>query len=229
MRPIERPDEGRKNTMAKTALYFSPQPTRAARARWAFLEAGVDFDAHSMDVFKGEHRTPEYLALNPLGLVPTASYDGDAIIESSALTWIAANEHPEAGLVPELGTAAWRSAVQWTLFGAAELDRLLAIMTQHTRFREPSKRDPKAVEAAVEAFGKRARFVAAALADKPFLLGDTFSVADICIGHALVWANMIDQLGAFPTLMAYIGRLSSRPALQQVYGKELPIFPDPHG
>ena len=64
-----------------TNLYFSPQPTRSSRARWGFLEAGLKFTGHTVDIFKGEQKADDFLALNPLGFVPAATFDGDAVTE----------------------------------------------------------------------------------------------------------------------------------------------------
>ncbi len=120
--------------MTTAQLYFSPQPTRSARARWAFLEAGIQFEPHVVDVFKGEQRTDEYLKVNPLGVVPAAKFDGMPITESSAIALIAATERPQSKLLPEQGSAAWRAALQWVVFAPAEMDHRLVLITQHTRF-----------------------------------------------------------------------------------------------
>ena len=211
--------------MSKPTLYFSPQPTRSARARWAFAEAGVDFEPSIVDVFAGEQRAETYLAVNPLGFVPAATFEGEAVIESSALALIAATG---TALLPEVGSSAWRRALQWVVFAPAELDRQLAILNNHRLFRPPAQRNPEVAAEADAAWKQRAKLIADVLGDQPFLLGETFSIADVCVGHCMVWAKAHDLIEAGSTLEAYLERLKARPAFRDVYGTQIGVFPDPH-
>ncbi len=207
-----------------TTLYYSPQPTRSARARWAFLEAGLAFEGRSVDVFAGEQRNPDYLAVNPLGVVPTAVFDGAPIIESSALALMAATEHPDAKLLPAVGTQAWREALQWAVFAPAELDHFMVTLNQHRLFLAPEARDAEVEQQTRDALAKRYSLVLDTLADRPFLLGETFSVADICVGHSFVWGHFHGLSEAHPRVQAYLDRLHARPAFLEVYGPELQVL-----
>ena len=211
--------------MSAPDLYVSPQPTRSARARWAFVEAGKPFEPKFIDVFKGEQKSEAYLAVNPLGVVPTAMFDGEPVVESSALALIACTGTP---LLPEVGTAAWRAALQWAVFAPAELDHLLATLNTHRLFRPPVQRNAELVAEKTESWNSRADRIARALGDAPYLLGKTFSVADICVGHSVVWAKMHGLLESQPKLSAYLDRLSEREGFKQVYPPQIGIMPDPH-
>ena len=214
--------------MSTIALYFSPQPTRAARAKWAFLEAGVQFEPHAIDVFAGEHKTESYLRKNPLGQVPTAIYDGQAVIESSALALIAALENPAAGLMPKLGTPGWRSVLQWVVFAPSQLEPILETLNQQRLFLPPKERSPALAKQATDSFARKAAFVTAALDSGPYLLGEAFSIADVCVGHSIVWGKIHDLLAANSRLQAYLDQLQTRPAFQEVYGSSVEVYPDPH-
>ncbi len=214
--------------MSTIALYFSPQPTRAARAKWAFLEAGVHFQPHAIDVFAGEHKTEAYLGKNPLGQVPTATYDGQAVIESSALALIAALENPATGLIPEVGTPEWRSVLQWVVFAPAQLDPILVALNEQRLFLPPKERSPALAKQASDSFAQRGAFVTAALQRGPYLLGESFSIADVCVGHSIVWAKMHDLLAAGSRLQEYLDQLQTRPLFQEVYGSKVEVYPDPH-
>jgi glutathione S-transferase len=211
-----------------TTLYFSPQPTRSARARWAFLETEIPFEARPIDVFAGEQNAPEYLEVNPLGIVPTAVFGDTPIIESSALALAAAIEHPEHGLVPPVGSDGWRQALQWSVFAPAELDHHLVTLNQQRLFLAPDARDPQVRRAAEDALAKRINLVLDRLGEQPFLLGETFSVADICVGHSFVWAHFHGLADAHPRMRPYLERLQTRPAFPKVYGPTLQVIPDPH-
>ncbi len=207
-------------------LYFSPQPTRSARARWAFVEAGAGFVPHAVDVFAGAQNEPAYREVSPLGHVPAAVFDDQSVTESSALALIACTG--ARGLVPESGTASWRAALQWVVFAPAELDHLLATLNVHRLFRPPAQRDAAVVEQTTATWKARADRLEAVLADQPHLVGEAFTVADICVGHSIVWAKMHDLLPAGSVLQAYLDRLQARPAFQEIYGPRVDVFPDPH-
>ncbi|MEM9067561.1 MAG: glutathione S-transferase family protein [Myxococcota bacterium] len=208
-------------------LYFSPQPTRSARARWAFLEAGLPVAGHAVDVFKGEQKQAAYLAVNPLGVVPTARIEGELVRESSALALVAATEG-QGELLPAVGSPAYRQAIQWVVFAPAELDHLLVVLNAHRLFRPPAERDASVVEDYVARFDARAALLVSTLGEGEYLVDDRFGVADICVGHSIVWAKMHDLLTKHPVLEAYLARLEERPSFQEVYGGPIQVFPDPH-
>ena len=75
-------------------------PTRALRVRWVLQELGVDFEPVQVNLRTGEHRGPEFLAINPAGKLP-ALVDGDVVLtESVAIALYLAEKHPEGGLLP---------------------------------------------------------------------------------------------------------------------------------
>ena len=80
------------------------------------------------------------------------------------------------------------------------------------------KRDPAKVTAAKEALAPRWAFVEAGLNGRSYLIGDSFTGADVVVGHSCQWARMVGALSDNPKLGAYLDGLSKRPAFQQVYG-----------
>ena len=142
--------------MSKHQLYFSPQPTRSARARWAFLEAGVPFEGHTVDVFKGEQKSENYLKVNPLGLVPAAVIESEPIIESSALALIAASSSFRVQLCSQRwGCSDWRRALQWVVFAPAELDHWLVLLNEERLFKPPEARNAEVKTRALAELTKR--------------------------------------------------------------------------
>ena len=215
--------------MQDISLFFSPQPTRSARARWAFLEAGLQFEPRTVDIFAGQQNEPAFLEVNPLGFVPAAVIDGEPMIESSALALWAAMQAPDQGLLPDRHTAAFRACLQWVVHAPAELDRLFAVLNTHTRFRPPELRNTELVGETMDRWHSRAEQLSRVLSSQPWMVGDHFTVADVAIGHAVVWARMLDILGNHRALIDYLERLQGRKAFQSVYGPRVETFPDPHG
>ncbi len=72
-------------------------PTRSIRVRWTLQELGVPFEAITVNVMAGEHRSPEFLQLNPAGKLPVL-VDGDFVLtESIAAVLYLAEKYPEKG------------------------------------------------------------------------------------------------------------------------------------
>ena len=107
-------------------LYYNPQ-SRAAIAKWMLDECGADYEIVPIDFTKREHKTPEFLKINPAGKLP-ALVDGDAkIFEGAAICLYLAEKFPEAKLAPKIG--------------APERGRYLSLMVYSTSQLEPAMGD----------------------------------------------------------------------------------------
>src|SRR5215469_15176103 len=106
-------------------------PTRSIRARWMLQELGVAFDAVTVNLAAGEHRRPDFLAVNPAGKVPVL-VDGDLVLtESVAIAVYLAEKYPQKHLMPT--DAARRAEVnRWLLFAATELEQPLWRIARQT-------------------------------------------------------------------------------------------------
>src|SRR5262245_42115757 len=106
-------------------------PTRSIRARWTLQELGVDFESVTVNLIAGEHRRPEFLALNPAGKLPVL-VDGDVVLtESVAIPLYLGEKYPEKGFVPT-GAAQRAELNRWLLFTATELEQPLWRIARHT-------------------------------------------------------------------------------------------------
>ena len=94
-------------------------PTRSLRALWGLKELGLEYEFIPVNLVAGEHRRPEYLALNPAGKVPVL-VDGDLIIpESAAIVLYLAEKYPQSGLMPtRLDQRA--QVYRWVMFAMTE-------------------------------------------------------------------------------------------------------------
>src|SRR5579872_750539 len=114
-------------------------PTRAIRARWTLAELGVDFEPVTVNLMKGEHRSPDFLKLNPAGKLPVL-VDGDQVLtESVAIVLYLADKYPDKRLIPaDLGGRG--QVYRWLMFAATELEQPLWRMARHSRFLPEEKR-----------------------------------------------------------------------------------------
>ena len=190
-------------------LYEFP-PTRSIRVRWTLQELGVDFEGVFVNMLTGEHKSPDYLKVNPAGKIP-ALVDGDLVLtESVAIVLYLGEKFPEKGLVPtdlKLRTQICR----WLLFAATELEQQLSRIARHTSFYPESKRISGEVPLAREDFQEIAHVLEEHITGRQFVIGNSITVADIVLAYRLDWANEVQLLGRFPQMRSYMERMYERP------------------
>jgi glutathione S-transferase len=173
--------------------------SRASIVQWYLEELGVPYKFILLDMQAGEHRQPEYLAINPMGKVP-AIVDGDfQLWESGAILFYLAQKYGK--MPPSLEEQA--KINQWILFGNATLGP--GIFVEASRERET----PKLLTPLNQILEKQ-----------PFFLGDELSVVDVAVGSILAYIPMMLKLdlSEYPAVVDYIKRISERPAFQKAMG-----------
>lgn len=200
-------------------IYGCPN-SRSNRVVWALEEASVGYDYHKVNLFIGEGRKADYLALNPGGKVPTL-VDGDLILtESAAICTYIGDCFPDSGLTPPVHSLERAQYNQWCFFVLSELEQPLWTITKH-RFALPEKRRvPAIIETAIWEFGVATKVLATGLGEREFLVGNRFTAADILAAHTLAWARAFDLPLGHAYLDAYTDRLLARPAQAQAREKE---------
>jgi glutathione S-transferase len=198
-------------------LYFVPN-TRAHRPRWLLEELGVPYELVVLDPAKGETRTPEYLAVHPHGHVPALEDDGVVMFESAAICLYLADKFPDRGLAPAPTSRERAAYLQWIVYAVSEMEPPVALVHRHGGFSArvpPEQRIPAAVAEGREKFADACRVLAAHLAGREFMVGDRFTTADLMVGAVLGWARFQQMLDDAPELLAYLKRLTSRPAFKK--------------
>ncbi|MEH2024120.1 glutathione S-transferase family protein [Nostoc sp.] len=185
-------------------------PTRSIRVRWVLQELGVEFEAISINMRAGEHRTPDFLTINPTGKLPVL-IDGEHIItESVAIALYLGEKYPESNLVPtDLLLRA--QLYRWLLFTATELEQPLWRIARHTFIYPEELRLPAEIPLARQDFTSMAVVLENHLLDRQFLVGEHVTVADFVLAYTLDWANEVQLLATFPTLVDYMERMYKRP------------------
>jgi glutathione S-transferase len=181
---------------------------RPIRVAWTLEELGEPYEVTTMT--SEESGSEEHLARHPLGRVPVLEHDGVFVFESAAICLHLADLHPDAGLVPEVGTQERALVYQWAVFSPAELEPPLVEAATYLQ------EDPERAGLARGRFQAATRAVAGALDGNEFLVAERFSVADVLIGSALSWpvrAGFADMLP--DSIQEYVERLSQRPAYQR--------------
>jgi glutathione S-transferase len=184
--------------------------TRAFRALWIANELELKYEHVAVEIGAAGARKAEYLAINPNGRLPAIDDDGFILWESLAITLYLAKKHSPGRFYPATlhGEAkAW----QWSLWSVQEVDRGVNIWSVHSIRLPPEERDALRRAEALKVLEGPFRVLDGALAERAYLLGDGFTVADLNV--AAVISRAIDMdLSATPKLAGWLRRCLDRPA-----------------
>ena len=187
---------------------------------WCADELGLAYERIDVGGKFGGNDTPQYLAMNPNGLVPVIEDDGFVLYESNAIVRYLAAKHSEALWPRDLRRRAdvdrW---MEWQ--STAYTPAMWGAFWQLIRTPE-DKRDAKLVEGSCAKTDKLSGILDAHLASREFLAGDAFSAADIVTGCAAHrWLNLPVERAPRPHLERWYAMLKSRPASRQVTSQAL--------
>ena len=188
-------------------LDYTPH-TRASRPRWLLEELEIPYRLHPVDLFGGE-RNPGH----PLGWVPAARLDGERLLESGAICHRLADRYPEKGLAPALDDPRRSAYEQWMFFVPGSLEPPAFDVLLHTRILPEQQRVAAIVPFATKRYRRVLGMLEKELDHGGYLLGDTFSAADIMAGTTLTW--LPELLDDHPALLAYMQRVTARPAYRR--------------
>ena len=182
--------------------------SRAFRVLWMLEELGVPFEhqPHSP-------RSDQARAFNPSGKVPVL-IDGDAVLTDSTaiLTYLADKHHQ---LTFPAGTVDRARQDGWTGFVLDELDACLWMAARHSFILPEEHRVPAIKDSLKWEFARSLKSLSARLADGPWLMGETFTIADIIAVHCGGWAINAKFPVDDPAFRAYIDRARDREAYKR--------------
>src|SRR5262245_42936083 len=185
-------------------------PTRSIRVRWTLQELGVDFEAITVDLLAGEHRSPAFLKINPAGKLPVL-VDGDMVLtESVAIVLYLAEKYRDKGLIP-VDAQQRAQMIRWLLFTTTELEQPLWRIARHTTLYPENKRLPGELALARDDFADMAKVLDEHMRGRQYVVGDAATIADFVLAYTLDWATMARVLDGFPRLEAYVDDMYARP------------------
>jgi glutathione S-transferase len=185
---------------------YHAAPSRSSTVLWLLEELGQPFELVVLDMKKGEQREPAYLAINPMGKVPAVKYGDTVITESAAICTYLADEFPAAKLAPAIGDPARGTYLRWMFFHCSAFE---PAVIDHALKREPGNRQMLPYGD----YDTTMTVLAGALAKGPYLLGETFSAADVQMGSNLRWTMKFGIAPQRPEFVRYVELLAKRPAL----------------
>ncbi len=189
-------------------LYYSPGACSLS-PHIALEEAGLSYEAIAAPT--KTHKLPDgsdYYAVNPLGYVPFLVLDdGTTLREGPAIVQYIADQVPAKNLAPANGSIARYKLQEWLTFIGTELHKNFSPLFS------PATPDEMKT-AARDKIAGRLKFVEGELAGKPYLMGDTFSVADPYLFTVTNWAALTGvDLSSYSNLLAFRARMAARPGV----------------
>lgn len=187
-----------------TLTFYTNPMSRGRIARWMLEETGAPYDTVLLD-WEGSIKSPDYLAINPMGKVPAIVHDGRVVTEAAAVCAYLAEAFPEAGLAP---TAAERADYyRWMFFAAGPIeasmsDKALGVEIPADKRGMVGYGDADLVTATLEK----------AVSTHPFIAGDRFTAADVYVGSMVGWGTMFGSLPKRPAFEDYLARVNAREA-----------------
>jgi glutathione S-transferase len=199
-------------------IYMNQLSPNVRRVRLTAAVLELELDEKWLDFTKGEHKNPEYLALNPNGAVPTL-VDGDFVLtESRAIMQYLASQKPESGLFPRVEQAR-TDITRWQFWDASHFSPQLGtlafekIIKPMFKMGEP---DQDKIEEAITSFRRFGAVLNERLDGKQYVVGNALTIADLTIACSLMYAKQTDApLGDFPNIEAWFSRISDLDAWQK--------------
>ncbi|HEV8016461.1 MAG TPA: glutathione S-transferase family protein [Stellaceae bacterium] len=195
--------------MAGELVFYTHPQSRGRMARWMLEEVGQPYRTEVLD-YATTMKAPAYLAVNPMGKVPTLAH-GDAVVtEVAAICAYLADAFPAAGLAPPPGSALRAPYYRWLFFAAGPIEA--ALSNKALGFVVPEGRER------MIGYGTYAAAVNAlesAVSKNDYLVGGKFSAADLYVGAQIGFGMQFGMVEKRPAFEAYWTRLSARPAYQR--------------
>lgn len=196
--------------MSRLELFHHPF-SRAAGTVAALEEVGQPYELVFVDILKGAQKQDEFLKLNSMGKLPVLR-DGDAVIcESSAIAMYLADRYAPGRLAPALDSPLRGPYLRWCVFPSVVIEPA-AIAKMNKWEVNPGQVGWGSYDVMLDSVSK-------ALAPGPWLLGDTFSMADVLMGGTLGYMIAFKSIEPRPEFAAYVERFRARPAIAAAEAK----------
>jgi glutathione S-transferase len=196
-------------------LYINPASPNVRRVRLTAAVLGLPLEEEKLDFAKGEHKKPEFLALNPNGAVPTL-VDGDFVLtESRAIMQYLASKKPETGLLPR-DERVRAEVTRWQFWDASHFSPQLGTVAFQKIIKPRlglGAPDAAKVEEALANFHRFAAVLDKRLEGKQYVVGDSMTLADLTLASSLMYARQSEvPLAEFPNTDAWFSRMSDMDA-----------------
>jgi glutathione S-transferase len=193
---------------------YHASPSRSSVTLWMLEELGEPYEIELLSLKNGDQRKPEYLAVNPMGKVPTLDDAGTIVSEVSAICCYLADAYPKAGLAPAVHDKLRGPYLKWLFYVPSCVEPAVLDKAMNRPAAPRSTAGWADYDTVIEVL--RAATAKAA----PYLLGERFTAADVVVGSSLRWLMQFKLIPELPEFVAYTDTLKNRPALQRQRAKD---------
>lgn len=191
-------------------VFFHAPHSRSGITRAMLEELDAAYDLVALNLRADEQRTPDYLAINPMGKVPAIRHEDVLITEQPAILMYLADRYPEKHLAPALDDPQRGTYLRWMVFYGSCFEPAIMDFSQ--------KRAPvPPMQCGYGDYDSVMQVLAAQLKQGPWLLGARFSAADVLWGGALNFARMFKLVPDWPVFRDYVERVQARPAIRRAF------------
>lgn len=192
--------------MSDLVFYTNPM-SRGRIIRWMLEEVGQPYETRVLHWETGEAKAADYLAINPMGKVPAIVHEGVVVTECAAICAYLADAFPQAGLAPPAHSRLRGPYYRWLFFGAGPIEQAVAAKMVNL--------EPTIEQRSSLGFGSMGDVLSAvegAIKDRAYLVGDSFTAADLYLASHLSWGMNFGTIEKRPAFESYVEPHLQRPA-----------------
>ena len=190
--------------MSDELVFFTNPMSRGRIVRWMLEETGVPYRTEVLE-YGSSMKSPEFLAINPMGKVPAIVHEGRVISESAAICAYLADAYPDAGLAPPLDQR--DQYYRWLFYFAGVVEA--AVMNRSLGLVIPEDKERMIGYGNYETV---LRVIEQAVSTSNYIAGDSFTAADVYCGSQIGWGLQFESMEKRPAFEAYWAKLAARPA-----------------
>lgn len=191
----------------KIIFYHNPM-SRGQVIHRMLEEVGADYEVNFIDWRTNQQKTPEFLAINPMGKLPTIVHRGVVVTEVAAICLYLADAFPEANLAPKIDDPRRGEYYRWLMFAVNCVEA--AVIDKNVPRIKP-------IPESGVGYGsyEKTMSVLEKTVEKGYLLGDQYTAADVYMSSYLDWFFYQKLLNEIPILKSYVARCKDRPAFKR--------------
>lgn len=203
------------HTLAMLSIYGKSSSINVRKVLWTCAELDLPYQLQQYGAGHQSTSTPEFLAMNPNGMVPVIVDDGQALWESNTICRYLAAKHGRGDLLP-VAPMARAQMEKWMDWQATELNNSWRYAFMALVRHSPLHADAAAIAASTAEWNRLMGMLDRQLEERPFVCGDHLTLADIVLGLSVNrWLSTPMTRPALAAVGAYFARLGQRPGFRQ--------------
>lgn len=209
--------------MSDKLVFYTHPWSRGRMIRWMLEEVGQPYETRVLE-YGTEMKAPDYLAINPMGKVPTVTHGDTVVTECAAICAYLADAFPQVELAPAPADRARGTYYRWMFFAAGPLEA--ATSNKMMGFVVPPERK---MSMGYGSLDDVLAVLERAVESREFIAGDRFSAADVYVGSHIGWGMQFGSIEKRPAFERYYCRLADRPAFIRAKALDDALKPMPGG